>query len=270
MGGAFPLYRTHVKKCNDADDGIGIFSVSPNKQVSFAKGNLQYTQSTQTWSFAEHQYDMIGTANISGSSLADKIDLFGWSGSTGSAQWGISTSTDYNDYSGDFVDWGKNISDSNTWYTLSRDEWNYLCKTRTGADNLIGVAHINLNEDGSEYANGLILLPDTWICPENVTFKSGFASEYSIQAYADYQTFPLSDWQKLEAAGAVFLPAAGCRMGLHNMTDMEEVQYYGRYWSATPYDMCFVVEFYYNSRLVALNNCSRNGGLSIRLVQNVK
>ena len=86
----------------------------------------------------------------------------------------------------------------------------------------------------------------------------------------DYQTFTLADWQQLEAAGAVFLPAAGLRMGLHNMTNMEEAQYYGRYWSATPYDMCFVVEFYYASRSTGLNYCNRNGGLSIRLVQDVK
>ncbi len=44
----------------------GVFSVSADKKVRFAKGNLQYTQSTQTWSFAEHQYDIIGTDNVTG------------------------------------------------------------------------------------------------------------------------------------------------------------------------------------------------------------
>ena len=170
----------------------GAFSVSATKQVRFSRGNLQYTQSTQIWSFAENQYDMIGTANvIVGSDLADKIDLFGWSGSTGTAKWGISTSTDYNDYSGDFVDWGTNTIGTDapdTWRTLTYDEWYYLRYTRTNADNLVGVARINLNADGSEYANGLILLPDNWTCPAGVTFKSSFTSEYSIQAYADYRT----------------------------------------------------------------------------------
>ena len=72
---------------------------------------------------------MLGDANVNGSTLADKIDLFGWSGSTGSAKWGISTSTDYNDYSGDFVDWGTNTIGTDapdTWRTLTIDEWQYL------------------------------------------------------------------------------------------------------------------------------------------------
>ena len=64
------------------------FTVAEGKQVTFSGGNLQYTRSTQTWAFAEHQYDTIGNANITTGAegnkvLADKIDLFGWSGNTG-------------------------------------------------------------------------------------------------------------------------------------------------------------------------------------------
>ena len=40
----------------------GVFSVSPTKKVVFSKGNLQYRASTNTWRFAEHQYDIIGEA----------------------------------------------------------------------------------------------------------------------------------------------------------------------------------------------------------------
>lgn len=68
----------------------GVFKVSANKSVRFSQGNLQYTQSTKTWSFAEHQYDILveknivnaeyqGEENWKGTALADKIDLFGWS-----------------------------------------------------------------------------------------------------------------------------------------------------------------------------------------------
>ena len=171
------------------------FSVAPNRYVQFAPGNLQYTYSTDTWSFAAHQYEFIGVANVTDGALSDKIDLFGWSGSTATAKWGISTSTGYNDYSGDFVDWGQNIGDGTTWRTLTDDEWGYVLNTRTNAASLKGIARIQISE--SEYANGLILLPDNWEAPADVTFKSGFASDYSIQAYADYQTFTLADWQKL-------------------------------------------------------------------------
>ena len=248
---------------------VGAFSVSATKQVRFSKGNLQYTQSTQTWSFADNQYDMIGDANVSGSDLADKIDLFGWSGSTGSAKWGISTSTNTSDYSGDFIDWGTNTIGTdapNTWRTLTYDEWSYLRYTRTNADNLVGVARINLNADGSKYANGLILLPDNWTCPAGVTFKSGFASKYSIQAYADYQTFTLSDWQLLESAGAVFLPASGYRYG----SIVYSVQFYGNYWSATPNDSddANYLNFYSNDAYTDYNDY-RNYGQAVRLVQDL-
>ncbi len=37
----------------------GKFSVSATKQVKFAHGNLQYHARTETWRFAEHQYDII-------------------------------------------------------------------------------------------------------------------------------------------------------------------------------------------------------------------
>ena len=209
-----------IYKCPDepADPNAplaGVFSVSADKQVRFSKGNLQCTiNGTDTaWVFAAHQYDMLGKANLNGSVLANTIDLFGWSGSTATAKWGISTSTNSSDYSGDFADWGQNIGDGKTWRTLTNDEWTYLRSTRANASNLIGVARINLDAGGTTYANGLILLPDTWTCPEDITFKSGFASTNSVQAYADYQTFTLAQWEKLEAAGAVFLPASGSSAG---------------------------------------------------------
>ncbi len=206
------------------------FSVSANKQVKFSQGNLQYTKSTGTWSFAAQQYEMLETAKVKNSVLANKIDLFGWSGSTGFAKWGISLSTSNSHYSDDFADWGQTIGDGKTWRTLTNDEWTYLCSTRSNAASLIGVARIKLDEAGTTYANGLILLPDTWTCPEDVTFKSGFSSEWTVQAYADYQTFTLEQWEKLEAAGAVFLPASGFRLG----SGIYFVQLSGRYWSATP------------------------------------
>jgi len=240
------------------------FSIASGKQVYFSQGNLQYTQSTETWSFAENQYDMIGEANISDGALADKIDLFGWSGSTGSAKWGISTSTSYSDYSGDFVDWGENIGDGNTYRTLTYDEWEYLLNSRTDADKKKGIARIKLST--TEYVNGLILLPDDWTCPADVAFKSGFSNKYSIQAYADYQTFTLDQWQKLEAAGAVFLPASGYRYG----SNMSLVQSLGRYWSATTYGSNFAYNLYfYSNGAGTSNDDGRGNGLAVRLVKDL-
>ena len=254
------------------------FTVADGKQITFSGGNLQYTRSTQTWAFAEHQYDMLGMDNVDGGSksydatygydktgnaLADKIDLFGWSGSTGSAKWGIGTSIDNSDYSGDFVDWGTNIGDGSTWYTLTADEWDYLLDERSDANQLVGVARIQLGE--KIYANGLVLLPDDWTCPAGVTFKSGFSNTHSVQAYADYQTFTLADWQQLEAAGAVFLPASGFREG----SFVGYVQSSGYYWSATPdgsdkaYYMYFISDSYFSYNY----SRNRNYGLAVRLVK---
>ena len=258
----------------DPSAGVGSFSVSADKQVTFSKGNLQYTQSTNTWSFAENQYDHIGTDNVTGGSvtsdstygdskagtaLADKIDKFGWSGSTGSAKFGVSISEDDADYSGSFVDWGTNQIGSdtpNTWRTLTYNEWYYLRYTRTNANNLLGVAQVN-------GVNGLIFLPDTWVCPEGITFKSGFHSNDGVDYYAAYQTFTAADWSKLEAAGAVFLPATGYRYG----SNVSDVQYYGSYWSATEGNSYNANFLRFNSDGASMNFYDRCVWRGVRLVK---
>ncbi len=244
----------------------GMFSVSATKQVQFSAGNLQYTQSTKIWSFATQQYEMLGTNNVANGALADKIDLFGWSGSTATAKWGISTSQSNSDYKGDFADWGQNIGDRTTWRTLTIDEWTYLLDTRTNASALKGVARINLNTDGSEYVNGLIFLPDNWTAPDGVTFKSGFVSGSGSQAYANKQTFSLEQWRKLETAGAVFLPASSSRYG----TSVNNVQEYGHYKSATPNDSDLAYYLYFMPTGVRTNSGYRSYGQAVRLVKDVK
>ena len=242
----------------------GLFSVGEGKQVLFSAGNLQYTQSANVWAFAAHQYDVLGTANVNGSALANTIDLFGWSGNTATAKWGISLSTDNNDYSGDFADWGQNIGNGTTWRTLTHDEWTYLRSTRANAASLMGVARINLDAAGTTYANGLILLPDTWTCPEGVTFTSGFSStDDSEQAYADYQTFTLEQWATLEASGAVFLPASGGRSG----SSFYDVQHFGYYNSATPYNSGYAYSLYFVSDFAGRTYGNRSYGRAVRLVQ---
>lgn len=251
------------------------FSVSASKQVTFSPGNLQYTQSTKTWSFASAQWEMIGTDNVtggsvstdatygdskSGTALADKVDLFGWSTST--TNFGASTSEDYNDYSGSFVDWGTNQIGSdapNTWRTLTDDEWNYLLKSRNNASSLCGVAQVN-------GVNGLIFLPDNWICPAGITFKSGFYSNYGVDNYVIYQSFTSDQWSKLEKSGAVFLPAAGRRYG----TRVTGVQGYSSYWSATEFDsnyQAFCLSF--NANGITMDYFYRYFSQPVRLVKDL-
>ena len=259
----------------DETPGIGTFSVSADKQVTFSQGNLQYTQSTNTWSFASAQWEMIGTDNVTGGSvssdpeygdekkgdaLADKVDLFGWS--TSATNFGVSTSRDWeNGYSGSFVDWGTNKIGNdapNTWRTLTYDEWEYLLNTRPNASSLRGVAQVN-------GVNGLIFLPDNWVCPAGITFKSGFYNNYGVDYYAAYQTFTADQWSKLEAAGAVFLPAAGFRVG----TNVNGVQGYGGYWSATESNSTQAFYLDCASGGAGMNESSRVDGQSVRLVKDL-
>ena len=234
----------------------GIFSVSSSKKVNFSYGNLQYHPANNKWRFAESQLDYIGDANSNiSSSYNGWLDLFGWS--TSATNFGVSTSEDIDDYSGSFVDWGTNKIGNdapNTWRTLTSNEWEYLLNTRTNATSLKGVAQVN-------GVNGLILLPDNWTCPSGVTFKSGFHNNY-----AAYQTFTAAEWSKLEAAGAVFLPAAGHRHG----SGVSFVQHLGYYWSATEDSSTWACYLSLRSGKAYMSDFLRRYGLSVRLVKDLQ
>lgn len=182
------------------------FSISSTKQVYFSPGNLQYHPKNDKWRFAEHQWDYVGEDNIYISKTYDGwIDLFGW-GTGGNP---TNTSFNLNSYS-TFLDWGINKIGNdapNTWRTLSDDEWWYLLLSRKNATSLFCTATI----DGKK---GLVLLPDNWICPNDVALD---AEDYRYFTNTDMhsrhleQEITLKQWAKLESTGAVFLPLAGQR-----------------------------------------------------------
>ena len=236
------------------------FSVSESKQVYFSKGNLQYHPANNEWRFAENQTDYIGDANSNCSSTYNGwLDLFGWS--TSATNFGVSTSEYDDDYSGSFVDWGMNKIGNdapNTWRTLTYDEWYYLRYTRTNADDLVGIAQVN-------GINGLILLPDNWVAPDGIAFKSGYHINNGVDYYAAYQTFTAEQWSKLESAGAVFLPAAGSRFGSNVLL----VQDYGYYWSATEYNSRRAYCLGFDSDGELMFNHGRFNGISVRLVKDL-
>lgn len=254
---------------------IPYFSVGETMFVTFSLGNLQYTQSTNTWSFASAQWEVVGTDNVTGGSvssdpiydfnkdgtaLADKVDLFAWS-TNDNNNFGVSTSTDDNDYVGSFVDWGTNqISGDvpNTWRTLTYNEWSYLQYNRTNANDLAGIAQVN-------GVNGLILLPDNWVAPDGIAFKPGLHIKDGADYYAIYQTFTAEQWTKLETAGAVFLPAAGYRGGSY----VGDVQNHGFYWSATERDRDRAYSIYFYSYETRMLSDFRYFGKSVRLVKDL-
>ena len=194
----------------------GRFSVSADKQVIFSQGNLQYRAKTDTWKLADNQYDMIGYANANISASYSKwIDLFGW----GTGNNPVETSKESAPYAS-YSDWTANpiVNGNNeTWYTLSAGEWNYLLNTRPNAANLKGQAVVN-------DTMGYLLLPDDWTIPTSLTFTPT-PNNYSTNVYT------LDEWTQMEAAGAVFLPAAGGRYG----TDINSIKAgNGYYWTPTP------------------------------------
>ena len=214
---------------------IGVFSVAPDKKVSFSQGNLQYLPAINLWKFANTQYEYLGNANkYLKPTFRNWVDLFGWSANNTTAPFGVSTSTNAADYASTFVDWGENeiCGDApSTWRTLSADEWEYLLNGRENAAKLMG--HAQINE-----INGFIFLPDDWHCPNDINFQLG------LQQYAD-QTFTIDQWTRLEQAGAVFLPAAGRREG----TELLNLNEYGNYWSATLSKSNFASYFAFNHGL---------------------
>ena len=236
----------------------GLFSVSATRQVRFSQGNLQYQASTNTWRFAEHQYDYVGSDNRSiSSTYSGWIDLFGWG--TGSNP---TLSSSYPEDYGTFVDWGSNAiinggNTTNLWRTLTSAEWEYLLNTRPGASSKLGSGNIN-------GVGGLIILPDSWTLPSECSFASGFAI-INPYHYPDWKhnSYTLAQWAQMEAAGAVFLPAAGRRKG----TDFDNVGFHGYYWSSTPYSKNDAYHMYFSSyNLIASINCSRSYGYPIRPV----
>ena len=200
---------------------IGVFSVAPDKQVSFSQGNLQYLPAANIWKFADTQYEYLGNANkYLKPTFRNWVDLFGWSANNTTAPFGVSTSTNATDYAGEFVDWGVNTicgDAPGTWRTLSNEEWEYLFKKRANAAQLYSKGSV----DGTR---GMIVLPDNWVLPEGVQFTVDTAN---LTMALDLNAYSFAEWQKMEDAGAVFLCVTGRRDG----KVVGYLQEYGGYWT---------------------------------------
>ena len=256
----------------------GLFSVSASQQVYFSQGNLQYQASTNTWRFADNQYDYVGSTNSNiSSTYTGWIDLFGWGtsgynhGANCYQPWSTSqTSSDYYAY-GSYTynlydqtgkaDWGYNpISNggntANQWRTLTQQEWDYVFNTRTTVSN-IRYAKAKVNN-----VNGVILLPDDW---NSSTFSLSSTNTYN--ASFNSNTITTSQWNTFENAGAVFLPAAGNRNG----TEVSNVNTKGFYWTATSDGSSNARNVLINDSSLSSNDSSgcRNG-LSVRLVRSAE
>ena len=260
----------------------GRFSVSDTKKVYFSKGNLQATYNTSwSWAFATNQWDYIGNAagntSINGGGTISEtgtVDLFGWVGAacawTGAAQYGISNvkqAAQYGYVEGEALksDWGTlAITNGGNkanfgWRTLTggdaSSEWDYLFKTRTTPSG-VRYAHATVND-----VPGLVLLPDDW---STDYYSLDNVNDATDTDYTD-NVISSSDWtSKLEAHGAVFLPAGGYRNG----AEVSDAGVQGTYWSSTSSTTQSARGFYFRSASFGGNtqNFTRNRGCSVRLV----
>ena len=208
-GQALMMPEVEINDWSVPSKWIGIFSIAKDKHVTFSPGYLQYVQSKDQWLFASNQYYFTGERHYQNGQLADTIMYFGWSGKNSKARWGISLSTNANDYEGEFLDWGINAiaSDApNTWRTISEEEWMYLYQERENAKELISLGMV-------ETINGLIILPDNWMLPMGMHFEPSMqvtTNQYSKQ-----------EWTIMENAGAIFLPMTGYFN--HKLSDMRHI-----------------------------------------------
>ena len=249
----------------------GYFSISDNCKVVFSRGNLQHrgnpwNTGTGTWFFADNQYDFYGVNNLaSGSSyyedvvLSNTIDLFCYSidnedrpythvHEMTTPSYGVrapeetiegfySYVASYNQH---FKDWGElSISGDapKTWFTLTNVEWDYLLNSRVDGNGRRLRANVQITGVSNHPAgsvttiNGFMLFPDDWTddcIPSGITDFS----------YTSVNTISEANWRRFEAAGAVFLPAAGWRNPEVNNAGnvwiaIEHTYQDGYYWTST-------------------------------------
>lgn len=244
------------------DPLVGVFSVGKDKKVQFAKGNLQHEYDKNwdhKWMMAEHQYDVLGEANIDEPTVngetypADKTDLFSWS--TNRNRYGVNfTYTDDDFFTGDFMEWGTSPelieSLGSGWQTLTKDEWSYLINGRENAAKLMAFANV-------ADVDGLVLLPDEWT------------------GAAPASTYTAEQWATIEKSGAVFLPVTGHLWvwfeDYLTHTDINGLDMIGNYWSSTPSNeddlFAFATMFNINDSRLESAEMERRLGCAVRLVK---
>ena len=147
-------------------------------------------------------------------------------------------------------------SQDSLWRTLSQDEWLYLIYQRKNAEKLYGVASIN-------GTNGIVLLPDNWVSPSDITFQSGVGDAFGIDYFKIKNYFNSSKWHKMQLAGAVFLPACGFRKGV----EFNNLNITGAYWtSSCPKQNNPRYLYFYSNYLTLTSGNNPHYGHAVRLV----
>lgn len=263
----------------------GLFTInSSGNKVRFSQGNLQYQASSGTWRFAANQYDYIGKAAGNTTAASGRptqtawIDYFGWgtSGYNYKYPYMISgTPADYGDgnntITGTEYDWGIHNAISNggnvpnLWRTLAKEEWQKLLNRTTTINTIGGYATV-------AGLRGFIFIPDEFVDPMKNNGSGAFVG-FSSTGFTQ-NVYTADDWEKMEAMGAIFLPAAGFNnVNSSGVGTVSNVDSQGDYWSTTNYSTDQALSFQIANSSCRINGNwarSRRAGCSVRLVKNVE
>ena len=182
------------------------------------------------------------------------------------------------DITGTNYDWGryhssdiKNGGGYNGWYTLSSDEWTWLIgptkspnpgtNCRNVSNSLSDQARFTLAIIDNTY-KGMIIFPDTYTHPEGATITGATYNTYS--AYT--ATLTMDDWNKMENAGAIFLPVAGFRNNTTIRYTDYSSNYVGEYWSTTKNGTNYTTMYIKNNQISYYGE-SVYKGCAVRLVR---
>lgn len=144
-----------------------------------AKGDLEYYDDTQIWSFAEHQYEATPGAR----------SKFAWGTSGYNGIYPGKDNSSVTSVNNTEYDWGIHNPISNGgniagfWRTPDRFMLEYLLYSRG--------EEVFLSDKTVCGKNGFIILPDDWITPDGVDLSSSSFSEL--------------EWQEMEESGAIFI-----------------------------------------------------------------
>jgi len=255
----------------------GIFSIDNNRKVFFSKGNLQYNAAQNVWRFADQQCEIVGLGNTRIAEYYNGwIDLFGW-GTSGYDNtindplnihfqpWAssfdhIEGQENYYGYGPSneriseikyyYYDWGLNNPISNggnkkgMWRAMTWNEWEYLIMSHRIVYSL---------ETDIE---GIYLLPDN----------------YTQLPFSIKDNWVRNEKQRhiMEKIGALFLPAAGYRIGKEVYGVKEQGVYCSSVRGGGPLVFQFFSKYPIYSQSVIHDAGETYVGRSVRLVYDIE
>lgn len=240
----------HIRSCFvfDPDLNSGVFSVSANQRVQFARGNLTYTTG-DVWALADNSWEYSNTVYGKGfgSHHFSWDDVF----DSGNSEIEEDVKTDLG---------------SNSWRALSKDEWSYLLVSRTVSWHRY--AKIKDAAVGSGNKRYLLLFPDSF---KETEWAPAMGTKPSSSAFdgAEEQSIAYTEqnFAFMQAAGIVILPASG----QYYNQNWHYVGVRGHYWSCSSGSNNDAYYMYFDDHEVITDYQRTKDGtwcFPVRLVQN--